>query len=75
MTAFLNGSITDLSVLNEGFINLVNNANGAQAAISSALDFTANFDPGIDEGEVDDWLKSVKDKVDEYIANGEVGNS
>lgn len=75
MTAFLNGSISDLSVLNEGFINLVNNANGAQAAINSALDFTANFDPGIDEGEVDDWLKTVKDKVDEYIANGEVGNS
>lgn len=75
MTAFLNKSISDLSALNKGFIDLVNSANGAQAAINSALDFTTNFDPGIDEGEVDDWLKSVKDKVDEFIANGEVGNS
>lgn len=69
-----NGSLT-LQDLDANLWDLISTSHQLESAIDDALDFTANFDPGIDEGEVDDWYKSTLDTVNELWNNGEYGNT
>lgn len=69
-----NGSLT-LQDLDANLWELISTSHQLENAIDEALDFTANFDPGKDEGQVDDWYKSTLDTVNELWNNGEYGNT
>lgn len=43
--------------------------------ILNAFDTMENFNPGLDEGEIGEWVNGIKDTVTELYENGEYGNS
>ncbi len=69
------GTLSGINDIDEGLWQLIDDTNALSSTIDKALSFVKNFDPGIDEGEVDDWLKSTKEKVNELFDNGEYGNT
>lgn len=75
MNALANGTLSNIDDLDEGLWQLIDDTNALATTVDKALSFVKNFDPGIDEGEVDDWLKSTKEKVNELFDNGEYGNT
>ena len=66
MNALADGTLSNIDDLDEGLWQLIDDTNALATTVDKALSFVKNFDPGIDEGEVDDWLKSI-DKQDTRI--------
>ena len=75
LNGLADGTIASINDLDEGLWQLISDATALGSTLDSALSFVQNFDPGIDEGEVDDWLKSAREKVNELYDNGELGNT
>ena len=67
------GDISLLS-LNQDVLKLLSSFAQLDSVMASAHETVSNFDPGIDTGEGEDFIKENIEKYNEYYENGEWGN-
>ena len=66
--------VADVTSLNDSVLQLLSTFTQLNTAMAEAHDIVSNFDPGIDTGEGEDFIKNAYEKAHEYIINGEWGN-
>lgn len=81
----IGGVTLALNALNQGTISIdditdslliaLSNFNALDNSINNAYNTMQNFDPGIDEGSIGEWVNDVTDQIEEMYENGEYGNS
>lgn len=67
------GDVSLLS-LNQDVLKLLSSFAQLDSVMASAHETVSNFDPGIDTGEGEDFIKENIEKYNEYYKNGEWGN-
>ena len=74
LTATVVDGKIDITSLNDAVLQLLSSFTQLDTAMAEAHDIVSNFDPGIDTGESEDFIKEAYEKAHEYIKNGEWGN-
>lgn len=71
----LEGSGVDsLSQINTSVLQLLSSFASLDGVMANAHNTVANFNAGVDTGEVEDFMQENVDKIKEFINNGEWGN-
>ncbi len=74
LTALNKGKI-EIDDITDSLLVAISNFDGLNEVVNNAINTIENFNPGVDEGSVGDWVSDVRESVTEMYENGEYGNT
>lgn len=74
LTALNKGKI-EIDDITDSLLVAISNFDGLNEVVNNAINTIENFNPGVDEGSIGDWISDVRESVTEMYENGEYGNT